>query len=135
MSGSSSTPLSDAEKTDIRRYAGYPVYGQGVGDATFNRFTVVYELLEYRMNVLTAAELAVVRSKLSDLATLDAAIPATSTNLDTDQAAVWYHNKNEMRDRVQLFNWRRIDLCAFLGVPPGVGITKSGGGSAMELVV
>jgi hypothetical protein len=47
-------------------------------------------------------------------------------NLDTDQAAVWTHNRDEVPDRTTLFDdWRRR-LCSFFGLPPGPGLASSG---------
>jgi len=96
------------------------------------RFFTAYGTLEYRMNNMLAEEEAVVRTTyLANLTTLETAIPAAGANLDTDQAAVWKHNKNEVRDRAALFNkWRR-DLCSFIGVPPGPGL----GDGSVQLVV
>lgn len=86
------------------------------------------------MSNMLAEEEGVVRTTfLANLTTLETAIPGTSANLDTDAAAVWTHNKNELRDREALYsNWRR-KLCGFLGVPPGPDL--AGGGNSMQLVV
>lgn len=115
------TPLTDAEIVDIRRYAGYPA-GSGLG------FTFLYDygILDLLFPRLTDAELAVTRTYMATLAGLETAIPGTSANLDTDQAAVWYHNKSEMADRDALFDsWRRR-FCGFLGVPPGPAMKAPG---------
>lgn len=120
--------FTDAEKTDIRRYCGYPVYGSSPVQAFGYRFMQHYGTLEFRLNNLQASEEAVIRTTyLANLATLETAIPTTSDNLDTDQAAVWTHNKKELRDREQLFDsWRRR-LCGFIGVPPGPALSATGG--------
>lgn len=126
MPGNAATAFTDGQKTDIRRFCGYPAYG--AGEAGFNswRFFQAYGTLEYRMNNLAPAEIAVTLQYLSTLATLEAVIPTTSENLDTDNAAAWTHNENEMRDRTNLLdNWRRR-LCGFLGVPPGPALADSG---------
>ena len=119
--------FTDAQKTDIRRHCGYPAFGAG-GGAQFAgwRFYQAYGLLEYRMNNLSAAEEAVVTTYLATLTTLEAAIPAAADNLDTDKAAVWTHNKGEVRDRVALFNGWRRRLCGFLGLPPGPDLAGAG---------
>jgi len=67
----------------------------------------------------------VVRRYLGTLAALESAIPRSSDNLDTDQAAVWSRNQNEYRDRELLFDGWRVRLCAFLGIPPGPGFHSS----------
>lgn len=116
----------DSEKTDIRRFCGYPAYG-GVPAGFENwRFYQAYGLLEYRMNNLSCAEETIVRRYLANLNALETAIPMAAQNLDTDQAAVWTHNKEEVSDRTALFDdWRRR-LCAFFGLPPGPGLASSG---------
>lgn len=119
--------FTDAQKVDIRRFCGYPVFGGTPSSFQSYRFFQAYGTLEYRMqNLLPAEEAVITTTYLPNLATLENAIPATGDNLDTDQAAVWTHNKHEQRDREQLFDsWRRR-LCAFLGVPPGPGLNPPG---------
>ena len=83
-------------------------------------------LLETRLNVLTDAELAIVRRYIATLASLELAVPRAGDSLDTDQAAVWTRNRSEPQDRMGLFDeWRRR-LCAFIGVQPGPYFPKSG---------
>ena len=119
------TPLSDSEKTEIRRHCGYPtaaVTGTGGLSWTFYQLCV---LLETRMNVLTDSELAIVRRYIATLASLELAVPRAGDSLDTDQAAVWTRNRTEPQDRMALFDeWRRR-LCAFVGVQPGPYFPKS----------
>lgn len=126
MSGTTPTLFSDAQKADIRRFCGYPAYGAGAAGFNSWRFFEAFGTLEYRLNNLAPAEIAVTMQYISTLATLEAAIPATSSNLDTDSAAAWTHNENEATDRTVLFdNWRRR-LCGFLGVPPGPALGNAG---------
>ncbi len=87
----------DAEKTDIRRYCGFPAYGAGSAGFQGWRFYQVYGLMEFRLNHLSGSEEAVVRQYLAALSQLEAALPAAAGNLDTEQAAVWTRNPNEMR--------------------------------------
>jgi hypothetical protein len=118
--------FTDAEKTDVRRYCGYPAYG--AGDAGFQgwRFFQAYGTLEYRLNNLAPAEEQVVRQHLSTLRTLESAVPRAGENLDTDRASVWTRNRDETRDRAALLDeWRRR-LCSFLGVPAGPGLGPAG---------
>lgn len=119
------TAFTDAERVQIRRYCGYPAYGPGASGFQGWRFFQSYGLLEYRLTNITDEEQAQVRTYLTTLAELEAAVPATGDNLDTDQAAVWVHNKNELRDRMQLYNTWRKQLCDFLGIPPGRGISDA----------
>lgn len=116
----------DSEKTDIRRFCGYPAYGAGPAGFQSWRFFQAYGLLEYRLNNLAPAEEAVVRNYLATLSPLESAIPQAAGNLDTEQAAVWTRNAEEVRERQALFDdWRRR-LCGFLGVPPGPALATGG---------
>jgi hypothetical protein len=112
--------FTDAQKADIRRFCGYSALG-GVNSGQQSwRFFTVYGQMEWRINNLSNEEGAVVvNTYLANLNTLEQAIISAADNLDTDQAAVWHHNKREIGDRTALFDdWRRR-LCAFLGIPPG----------------
>jgi len=123
--------FSDAEKADIRRFCGYPAYGAGAAGFQGWRFFQAYGLLEYRLNNLSDAEAAIVLRYLGTLRTLECSVPAAAGNLDTDQAAVWTRNKNEISDRTRLLDeWRRR-LCGFLGLPPGPDLR----GPSVTLVV
>jgi hypothetical protein len=132
MSGTTTQSLfTDAQKTDIRRYCGYPAYGLGASGFQGWRFFQAYGLMEYRLNNLSDSESTVVQTYLATLSTLEAAITDAGTRLDTSEAAVWTRNPNEVRERVGLFDdWRRR-LCAFLGLPPGPGL----GDGTLALVV
>ncbi|MDE2354164.1 MAG: hypothetical protein KGL17_03985 [Betaproteobacteria bacterium] len=122
--------FTNAERVDIRRFAWYPVAGGTPSTFTSYRFFQAYGTLEFRLSNLAVEEEAVVRSVyLSNLYTLEAAVPAAGANLDTDAAAVWTHNKNEVADREALFTNLRKKLCEFLGVPPGPAFAGAGGGS------
>jgi hypothetical protein len=118
--------MTDSEKTDARRFCGYPAYGAApVGFQTW-RFYQVYGLMEFRLNNLSDTELRVMRRYLGTLTMLELAIPRSAENLDTDVAAVWTRNRSELLDRTRLFdNWRRR-LCGFLGIPPGPSLADCG---------
>ena len=120
--------FSDSEKTDIRRYCGYGVFGMGQPlPQNGYRFSTRYGVLEYKMITMGTAEEAVVRTTyLANLATLETAVVGASSNLDTDKAAVWTHNKNEVQDRLDLFDTWRLRLCNFLGLPPGPELSGPG---------
>jgi hypothetical protein len=118
--------FTDPEKTDIRRYCGYPAYGAAASGFENWRFFQSYGLLEYRMNNLSASEEAVVRRYLGTLIVLEHAVPRAGENLDTDQAAVWTRNRDELRDRMKLFDDWRYRLCGFFGIPPGPALNDTG---------
>jgi hypothetical protein len=90
------------------------------------RFFTAYGALEYRMNNLSPQEEQVVLNYLGTLTLLEQTVPMAAENLDSDSAASWTHNRNEVADRLRLLDsWRRR-LCAFLGVPPGDGLGQAG---------
>ncbi len=130
-----SGPFTDAEKTDIRRFCGYPAYGAGPSGFQSWRFFQAYGLLEFRLNNLSPAEIQVARQYIATLYTLEAAVPIAGSNLDTDQAAVWKHNRDEVADRASLFGQWGKRLCAFMGVPVGPNFVGGGAGSTVPLVV
>lgn len=133
MSGTQAQPLlTDAEKVDVRRYCGYPTYGAGASDDTFNRFDPVFETLEYRMANLQDAELIVCRAKLAQLATLDGAFVSMSGTLGVAIAASFTRNASEGDDRSDLYRQRRRDLCEFFGIPLGAALR---GRSSISLIV
>lgn len=122
--------LTDAQKVDVRRWAGYPLAAadrpatDGEDDAlVFTRR--LWSTLEHRLNNLTGQEEDVLANVyLTNLATLEAAIPAVS--LDTMAAGTWQWNPLELSQRTSLFNkWRR-EMCAFIGVEPGPGLGMGG---------
>lgn len=118
------TPLTDAERTDARRFCGYPAYGPGASGFQNWRYFAAYGTLEYRLTNITDSEVAVLRTYLTTLAGLETGITGAAANLDTDRAAVWVRNRDEVRDRARLFDdWRRR-LCGFIGVPPGPALER-----------
>ncbi len=119
--------FSDVERTDVRRFCGYPAYGAGAAGNMGWRFYTAYGALEYRLSNLSAAEEAVVRTQLATLRVLECAVPEAGETLDTERAAVWTRNADEVSERLRLLDeWRRR-LCQFLGVPPGEGLAGSSG--------
>ncbi len=118
--------FAESEKTDIRRFCGYPAYGAANSNFQNWRFFQAYGLLEFRMNNLSDTEATVVRRYLGTLTVLEFAVPRAGDNLDTDQASVWTRNRDELRDRGRLFDdWRRR-LCGFFGIPPGPALADGG---------
>lgn len=116
------TALTDTEKTDARRFCGYPAYGSGSSGFESWRFYQKFGLLEYRLNNLSDSELVIIRRYLTTLTGLEFTIPQAAASLDTDQAAVWTRNKSEVADRSRLFDGWRRRLCEFIGIPPGPGL-------------
>ncbi len=124
--------LLDSEKTDARRFCGYPAYGAGVAGNMGWRFYQAYGAMEYRLDNLSPSEECVLRAHLANLRAFEAAIPTAADNLDTEAAAVWTRNPAEIRDRQRLEqDWGRR-LCHFLGIPAGAGLTNQ---ASVPLVV
>lgn len=114
--------FTDAERTDIRRWCGYAAFGPGASGFQNWRFFQAYGLLEYRMSNVTTAEEAAVRAMTTRIGALETAWMDAGANLDTDRAAVWTRNRDEVRDRKRLYDAVRRELCAFWGLPPGPGL-------------
>ena len=126
--------LTAAQMTDCRRYMGYQAVGTTMtineqSDLVYASFGMVTMSLYTRLTTLTASEETVLTGYLTQCAALETALYTSSDNLDTDAAAVWTHNKNEIADRAALFNRWRFMICKFLGFPAGEGLT--GAGTAM----
>jgi len=132
MSGSSLSPITPPQFTTVpltpdelvmcRRFMGYPAVGDQATNMESWRFFQQYGFNEYRFQHMSAQELAQVRSYLTNCISLEQAIFGAGDNLDTDQAAVWKHNRNEVGDRIGLYNYWRNQMCAFFGIPPGPGL-------------
>jgi hypothetical protein len=118
--------FTNQQKTDIRRYCGYPAYGAAPSGNMGWRFYTAYGALEYRLNNLSAEEEAVSLDYLTTIAALQTAAIGASDNLDSDSAAAWTHNRNEVGDRLHLLDTWRRRLCSFFGVPPGEGLGQAG---------
>jgi hypothetical protein len=130
--------LTDAQIADVRRFAGYPALGTDT-IATDDRDVAYSWLLPgqwwqtmfHRLKNLTPEnETTLINVYLANLTSLEAAIVTAGANLDTESAAVWKHNRDEVRDRNALFDGWRRRMCSFLGVAPGPGL----GDGSMKLV-
>ncbi len=118
------TPFTAAEVADIRRFCGFPAY------ATFGYFFGAAGManMDLQIQGMSNEEQAVVRTVyLTNLTALEAAVLTAGTNMGTDVAAVWTRNRTEVADRQALFNMKRRELCAFIGVAPGPGLGAGGG--------
>ncbi|WP_254303168.1 hypothetical protein [Rahnella sp. BCC 1045] len=95
-------------------------------DLVYVKFGMVTMSLYQRLTTLSASEESVMDNYLSKISALETAVTDSSDNLDTDQAAVWYHNKNEVNDRMKLYNLWRRQMCEFLGAAPGPSLGQGG---------
>lgn len=124
--------LSEDEKIKVRYYCGYGMFGLQALPASGYRFSIVYGTMEYKMINLQPGEEDQVRDIfLANLIVLGQDTYSVRDNIDTDQAAVWYHNKNEISDRIKLYRYWSLQLCAFLGIPPGPGLVGGGAGCSI----
>jgi hypothetical protein len=117
--------FTDAEKIDIRRFCGYGAYGKLDSQAFGLRFSQWYGRLEWLMENSSSDEEVVVRKFLTELRQLDDDVFNSRVNIDTDAAAIWKHNSNEINDRIFLFNHKRVELCDFFKIPFGGSDTSS----------
>ncbi|WP_395371190.1 hypothetical protein [Komagataeibacter diospyri] len=120
------TPLVDNELAQARRYMGYPALGGQDSGMQSWRFFRVYGFNEWRLRNLAPAECAQARAFIMQCQMLEGAIMAATANLDTDRAAVWTRNRTEVIDRFTLYTRWRVQLCNFLGIPPGPGLRGMG---------
>lgn len=124
--------LTAQQMADVRRFAGYPMLADVVADDSrdFAYGWVspgVWQTLNHRLTNMKPEEQSIlIATYLTPLYTLETAIYGAGANLDTDQAAVWTRNRNEVRDRKNLFDdWRRR-MCFFIGVAPGPSLGNGG---------
>lgn len=118
--------LTAQQNVDVRRFAGYPSLGTDTPADASRDFAYgwvspgVWQTLFTRLaNMPPEVESTLIGIYLTNLYVLEAAIPAASDNLDTDVAAVWTHNKNEVSDKTRLFDQWRRRMCDFIGIAPG----------------
>lgn len=119
--------LTSQQLTDVRRFCGYSVAGAAgttqFREPAYSNATVGAISLDYRLaNLSPEEEGVVINTYLANLILREQEIQGAAANLDTDQAAVWTHNKQEVSDRINLFTALRLELCKFLGFPPGSGL-------------
>ncbi|GBR18740.1 hypothetical protein LV564_06610 [Komagataeibacter nataicola] len=120
------TALTDTERAQARRYMGYPAMGSADSGMQSWRFFRVYGFNEWRLGHLSPAECAQARAFVAQCQILESAVMAAGSNLDTDRAAVWTRNRTEVTDRFTLYTRWRVQLCNFMGVPPGPGLRGMG---------
>lgn len=124
--------LTAQQMADVRRFAGYPMLADTVADDSrdFAYGWVspgVWQTLEHRLtNMKPEEESILINTYLTPLYTLETAVTSAGDNLDTDVAAVWTHNKNEVSDRTKLFDQWRRRMCYFIGVAPGPSLGNGG---------
>lgn len=118
--------LTAQQVADVRRFAGYPSLGTDTPADSARDFAAnwvlpgVYQTLFTRLQNLTReTENTLVNVYLVKLYVLEQAVLDAGDNLDTDVAAVWTRNKDEVRDRTKLFDQWRRRMCELIGLVPG----------------
>lgn len=124
--------LTDAEKTDVRRFLGYPAHGVSRAGSQGWQFYGAAGSVEYRLGTLSPSEEGVLRGYLVTLTALERAIPEAGAGLDTGSAAGWVRNPAELVEREQLFDGWRQRFCSFLGLTPGPTLARR---STVTLVI
>lgn len=122
--------LTAQQIVDTRRFGGYSVSGnlasQPYREPVYSTETLASLSLDYRLANLSAEEEnTLVTYYLANLYLREAEIQSAASNLDTDSASVWKHNKDEISDRRALFDQLRRDMCDFLGFTPGRALTRA----------
>ena len=112
--------FTDSQKVQIRKFCGYPLYG-GVPIPNFGfRFFQAYGDLEFRLtNMAPDEEAEVTTYFLPKLLQLQTDVYDVRLNSDPAQAAVWYRNPKELREREQNYDKWRKWLCDFIGCQYG----------------
>ena len=118
--------LTDAQKTDVRRWLGYPTLNAGEPDYVYGS-TPSSISLNAKLDTITAQEQDVLINQfLTPLLAMENALSATIDDMDMQQAGPWIANPKEMSDRHNLFSkWRR-NMAGFLGFPPGPALGSGG---------
>lgn len=115
--------LTAQQSADLRQWCGYST----IDLTAYSNVSYLGISLDARLASLSVQEeYTITTLYLVQLPLREAEIQTAAENLDTDRAAVWYRNKNEIFDRILLFNRLRLDLCAFLGFAPGPALQSGG---------
>jgi hypothetical protein len=125
--------LTAQQTADCRRFCGYPSLGIDTPADASRDFAYgwvspgVWQTLFTRLqNMPPETENTLITVYLANLYVLEAAIVGAGANLDTDEAAVWKRNRNEVGDRTRLFDrWRRR-MCDLIGIAPGPYLGEGG---------
>jgi hypothetical protein len=122
--------LTAQQLVDVRRFCGYSLSGNATAqpyrELIYSDVSYMGLSLDYRLDNLSPEEETVITTKyLPNLNAREREIQCAAQNLDTDIAAIWTHNKSEVSDRVDLFNYLRRQLCSFLGFAPGPSLLQA----------
>ncbi|QEL18722.1 hypothetical protein PX52LOC_05758 [Limnoglobus roseus] len=110
---------------------GYSVSGNATAqpyrELVYSNVSYMGLSLDYRLaNLSVNEEMVIVNTYLPALKAREQEIQGAASNLDTESAAVWKRNSNEISDRISFYNYLRRELCTFLGFPPGPQLAAGG---------
>lgn len=119
--------FTDQQLVDLRRYMGYPAYGNGNTGFQSYRFFQVYGVMEFRLANLSRAEgETVVNTYLAQISGAEQDLYTARANLQVESAGQYKHNPAELAQRRQEYESLRFSLCGFLNIPPGPGLAPWG---------
>jgi hypothetical protein len=120
--------FTDQQLVDIRRFCGYPTQSDGTVLFPAPWVNREYLALDYRLQHFSIDETKTILTVyLPPLYVAQTAIQTMGTTLNVDMAGPFKRNSREMRERISLYNWLRRDLCAYMGIQPGPGLSQSDG--------
>ena len=114
--------LTEADKVDLRRFAGYSPYADRLdAGLVMGRDDQLY--LEWRLNHLPEEVAEVLALYLGQLRAVEVEIFRARDRLKTASISIIERNPTEMRDRRAEAIQLRLDLCELLGVEPGEALS------------
>jgi len=110
--------FTSQEKVDLRRHCGYAVYGNNNIQNMGWRYFLRTGQFEFIIQQLTLDEENTIRDVyLAKCNQLFDDIYNVRDNTDTAQAAVWYRNPKELKERQDNYFWHCEMLCKMLMGP------------------
>jgi hypothetical protein len=123
MSGFVPFVFTQVQLLQIRDLCGFEARGSGTVVFPAPWVQVQYLALEWRLQNLSQEEGEYVLSQyVTPLLALQQAIPTAGATLNIGVAGPYVRNANEMKERKALYTTWRKQLCAFLGILPGLGV-------------
>ena len=112
------TPFTAAELTAVRRFAGFSAF------ASFgNLFSSNASNMDNQLAAMSDTEQSVIRTVyLAVLPTMETDINSSADYASVESAGPFTRNPHELSERRRLFNTKRREMCAFIGVAPGPGL-------------
>jgi hypothetical protein len=106
--------LSETDKSDIRFYLGYSFRGSDPSGLSLYVHSNFLHL-EDRLGKLTEPEERRVKNILEELRDMEAELSASRSAIRIDTAGEFKKNKNELSERIAMYNRQRRILAQWLG--------------------